>query len=291
MKVENRPPSFARTVLHPFVERRTYLVLLYSLLGLPLGIFYFTFIVTGLSLGLGLLITLVGVPILVLTLLCCRSLAQLERTLTTSLLDAPMPRLASGREEGLLWRRLVSQLRSAETWRELAYLLIRFPTGIASFTIAVTVVAAGIEFGFVLPVLVAFVPGAGPDFGSWSVNAVGRALLLVPPGLVLLVLAPTIINALGRVERSLATAFLGCIPRAEFRHAIARALGRGETDGMGLLGDLELYFGRGPDVTPTRLEANMLALEDLGLVAVTRDGGNARYRLTAQGQKAEARAD
>jgi DNA-binding transcriptional ArsR family regulator len=55
---------------------------------------------------------------------------------------------------------------------------------------------------------------------------------------------------------------------------------------MGLLGDLELYFGRGPYVTPTRLGANLLALEDLGLVTVMRDGGNARYKLTAEGQKA-----
>jgi hypothetical protein len=286
MKVDTRPPSFARTVLHPFVERRTYLALLYAVLGLPLGIFYFIFIVTGLSLGLGLLITLAGIPVLVLTLAGCRGLAQLERTLTASLLDAPMPRAESGREEGLLWRRLVSQVRSAETRRDLAYLLIRFATGMASFVIAVTVVATGIQFGLVLPFLVAFVPSAGPDFGSWSVDTVSRALLFVPPGLVVLLFTPTIINAVGRIERSLATAFLGRISRAEFRRAIALALARGETDAFGLLADLELYFGRGPYVTSTRLEANLLALEDLGLVAVKRDGSNARYSLTAQGQKA-----
>jgi hypothetical protein len=289
MKVDTRPPSFARTVLHPFVERRTYLALLYSLLGLPLGIFYFIFIVTGLSLGAGLLITLVGIPILVLTLLCCRGLAQLERTLTASLLDAPMPRVVSGREEGLLWRRLVSQLRSADTWRELAYLLLRFATGIASFSISVTVVAGGICYGLVQPILVAFVPSAGVQFNSWAADTVPRALLFVPSGLVLLLLAPTIINALGRVERALATTFLGRIPRADYRHAIARALARGETDALSLLGDLELNFGRGPYVTPTRLEANLLALEDLGLVAAKRDGVKARYNLTVQGQKALAR--
>ncbi len=286
MKVETRSPSFAHTVLHPFVERRTYLALLYSLLGLPLGIFYFTFIVTGLSLGLGLLITLAGIPVLLLTLTACSGLAQLERTLTVSLLDAPMPRVDGWREEGSLWRRLVSQLRSAQTWRELAYLLIRFATGIASFSIAVTAVAGGIYYGLVLPILVAFVPSAGPDFGSWSVDTVGRALLLVPPGLVLLLLAPTIINAQARIERALATAFLGRIPRTAFRHAIARALTRGETDALGLLGDLELYFGHGPYVTPTRLEANLLALEDLGLVAVQRGDSRDRYRLTTKGEKA-----
>lgn len=286
MNVETRPPTFAQTVLHPFVERRTYLALLYSLLGLPLGIFYFSFIVTGLSLGLGLLITLAGIPVLVLTLAACRGLAQLERTLATSLLDAPMPRVDSRPDEGSLWRRLVLQIRSADTWRELGYLLLRFVTGTASFSIAVTVVAGGVYYGLVYPFLVVFVPSAGTNFGSWEVNSFQRALILVPPGLVLLLLTPTILNTLGGVERAFATACLGRISRTGFRHAIARALARGETDALGLLGDLELYFGRGPHVNPTRLEANLLALEDLGLVAVKRDDANGRYRLTAEGQKA-----
>lgn len=286
MKTDTRPPSFSRTVLHPFVERRTYLAFLYSLLGLPLGIFYFTFIVTGLSLGLGLLITLAGIPVLVLTLAACRGLAQLERTLANSLLDAPMPRVESRHEEGLLWRRLVSQVRSGDTWREVGFLLLRFVTGIASFSIAVTVAAGGVYYGLVYPFLVAFVPSTGTDFGNWEVNSFQRALLFVPPGLVLLLLTPTILNTLGRVERAFATAFLGRISRTDFRHAMARALSRGETDAPGLLGDLELYFGRGPYVTPTRVEANLLALEDLGLGGVKRDGASPRYRLTTEGQKA-----
>jgi hypothetical protein len=289
MTTEVHVPTIFETVLHPYVERRTYLALLYALLGLPLGVFYLVFVVTGLSLGLGLLVTLAGIPVLVLTLAGCRALARLERTLAVSLLDAPMPRVEGGREPGLLWRRLVSQLRSGVVWREVTFLLIRFATGVAGFSIAVSVIAGGVYYGLVQPVLVAFVPSAGQQFGSWSVNSVGRALLLVPPGLVLLVLAPAIINAQGRLERALATHFLARIPRSEFRHAIARALARGEADALDLLADLELYFGRGPYVTPTRLEANLLSLEDLGLVAVVRDGANGRYRLTATGQKALAK--
>src|SRR5664279_2690227 len=112
MNAEVHPPTFFETVLHPYVERRTYLAFLYALLGLPLGVFYLVFVVTGLSLGLGLLVTLAGIPVLVLTLGGCRVLAQLERTLAGELLEASMPRVESGRERGSLWRRLVSQLRS-----------------------------------------------------------------------------------------------------------------------------------------------------------------------------------
>jgi hypothetical protein len=289
MNAEVHPPTFFETVLHPYVERRTYLALFYALLGLPLGVFYLVFVVTGLSLGLGLLVTLAGIPVLVLTLAGCRALAQLERNLAVTLLDASMPRVESGREEGLLWRRLVSQLRSGVVWRELTFLLIRFATGVAGFSIAVSVIAGGLYYGLVQPFVVAIAPGAGQQFGSWSVNSVQRALLLVPPGLVLLALAPTIINIQGRLERSLAGAFLARIPRADFRRAIARSLARGETDAFGLLSDLELYFGRGPHLTPVKLEASLLALEDLDLVVVERSGSRDRYSLSAKAQKALGR--
>jgi hypothetical protein len=289
MTTEVHVPTIFETVLHPYVERRTYLALLYALLGLPLGVFYLVFVVTGLSLGLGLLVTLAGIPVLALTLAGCRALARLERTLAVSLLDAPMPRVEDGRERGLLWRRLVSQLRSGVVWREVTFLLIRFATGVAGFSIAVSVVAGGFYYGLVQPVLVAFVPSAGQHFGSWSVNSVGRALLLVPPGLVLLLFTPAIINAQGRLERALATHFLARIPRSEFRHAIARALARGETDAFGLMADLELYFGPGPHLTPLKLEANLLALVDLDLVSVERSGARDRYSLSAQGRQALAR--
>lgn len=223
MNAEVRPPTFFETVLHPYLERRTYLALLYALLGLPLGVFYLVFIVTGLSLGLGLLVTLAGIPVLVLTLAGCRAMAQLERTLAVSLLDASMPRVQSGREVGSLWRRLGSQLRSTMVWRELSYLLIRFATGVASFSITVSVLVGGVYYGLVQPFVVGFFPSAGTQFGSWSVNSVSRALLLVPPGLVLLVVAPTIINVQGRLERALAVFFLAHVPRTDFRRAIVRS--------------------------------------------------------------------
>jgi hypothetical protein len=133
---------------------------------------------------------------------------------------------------------------------------------------------------------VGFFPSAGTHFGNWSVNSVARALLLVPPGLVLLVIAPTIINAQGRLERALATHFLALIPRAELRRAIARSLARGEADAFSLMDDLELYFGPGPYLTPTKLEATLLALQDLGLVASARSGALDRYSLTANGRAA-----
>jgi hypothetical protein len=94
-----------RWLLAPYTERRTYRIRLYLLLGLPVGIFDFVLVVTGLSLGLGLLVTLLGIPILVGTLFVVQALATFERRLAWSLIDAPMPRLPLRRDEsrGVFW--------------------------------------------------------------------------------------------------------------------------------------------------------------------------------------------
>jgi len=71
---------------------RTWLETAYLLLDLVVGVAGFTFVVTGISMGAGLLITLVGIPILVLTLLGCRGAAWLERRRARMLgLDLPDP--------------------------------------------------------------------------------------------------------------------------------------------------------------------------------------------------------
>jgi uncharacterized membrane protein len=58
----------------------------YVLLGLPLGILMFTFAVTMVSLGAGLLVTFLGVPVLAAALAGCRGLGSLERARARGLL-------------------------------------------------------------------------------------------------------------------------------------------------------------------------------------------------------------
>src|SRR3954451_13972267 len=76
-----------RSVLSDLVRPRTYRRILYLLLAFPLGTAYFCFLVTILSTGLGLAITLVGIPVLIGALFAWRAMAQLERRLVGSLLD------------------------------------------------------------------------------------------------------------------------------------------------------------------------------------------------------------
>ncbi|MCK5645321.1 MAG: sensor domain-containing protein, partial [Anaerolineales bacterium] len=69
------PGRFFKVVL----SKQAYLNLLYLLAAFPLGIFYFVFLISGLSTGISLVIIWVGIPILLLVGIAWWGLANLER--------------------------------------------------------------------------------------------------------------------------------------------------------------------------------------------------------------------
>src|SRR5215510_15033454 len=85
-----RPGLLAR-LIRPLVEARTWKATLQAILDLPFGIAWFTVIVTGLSVGFGTLITLIGIPVLLLLLLFSRALSTVERARSRLLLDVDVP--------------------------------------------------------------------------------------------------------------------------------------------------------------------------------------------------------
>lgn len=260
-------------LLRAWADRRTYRVAIYLLIGLPLGILEFVLLVTGLSLGLGLFVTLLGIPVLVATLVLARTLASFERRLAWSLLDAPMPRRGDmlGEPEGGLWRRLRSLVAGPRTWWEAAFLLLRLPLGILDFTVVVTIVALML-WGLAEPVAVA--AGARPEIGDWTIDTVGESLVLLPLSVVFLLVGPRLVQGWGAFPAWVATTMLGRVEQREIKRAVLRSLERsGETDGFRLLDDVELQLGRGPFLSATRVEAAVLALESTGdLVSRPHDG-------------------
>jgi hypothetical protein len=108
----------------------------YLVLGLPVGIATFTFIVTALSLSAGLMITLVGLPLLVLTLLASRWIGKLERERARMVLDTPVT--ADRPLSGSTMERSKALLRDRSAWTGAAWSALMLPIGTAGFTIAVT---------------------------------------------------------------------------------------------------------------------------------------------------------
>ena len=122
-------------------ERQTWLNLFYLFLSFPLGIALFVMTVTGISVGAGTAVIGVGFLVFALLFLILRGVAALERQLVGGILGrkiTPAQPKAHSRE-GI--GRILDLVLDPYTWRTVAYALIRFPLGIASFVVAVTAVS------------------------------------------------------------------------------------------------------------------------------------------------------
>jgi hypothetical protein len=157
------------------------------------------------------------------------------------------------------------------------FLLLRLPLGTLDFTVAVTLVALALG-GLVMPILVA--AGVHADIGSWKIDTVAESLVYLPVSVVFLLAGPRLLLAWSAVPRRVSTTMLGRIEKREMKQAVRDVLARlGEADGFAVMGELELRFGRGSFITPTTVEATLLALESTGDVTFRRDGARNLYAL------------
>lgn len=113
----------------------------YSIAQLPIAIAAFTMVLTTMALGVGLIVLVVGLPMLAVCAYVARGFAHSERSMLRGMLglDAPTPAYAADRDgERTGLRRLVAPLTDPQTWLDVAFNLVRLPLGIASFTLATT---------------------------------------------------------------------------------------------------------------------------------------------------------
>src|SRR5215204_801370 len=122
----------------PF-RQQTYLNMAYLLLQFPLGLFYFLVIGIGLILGAALVPILVGFLVLFFTLVVASGLGRRERRIAKRFLGISIPEPIEPDEANRSrFRRLTSQLRDQTTWTILLYLVIKFPLGIVTFSLTVS---------------------------------------------------------------------------------------------------------------------------------------------------------
>jgi len=134
-----REPSALARFFGVMADARAYTALLFLLLGLPTGVFLFTWAVTGLSLSVGLSVMIFGLPFFLLFLASVRLFALVEGRIVEGLLGVRMPRRPPhpGPRRSW-WRRILDMLGDGRTWSTLLYMLLKLPLGIASFVLAVT---------------------------------------------------------------------------------------------------------------------------------------------------------
>lgn len=126
-------------------DARTWGALFYMLLSLATGIVYFTLVVTGVSLSVGLLILIIGVPFALLFLGLTRVLSLVEGRLVETMLGERMPRRPLYSNRALpLRERIAGMLRDPRTWSTLLYMVLLLPLGIVYFTLVVTLVSTSL---------------------------------------------------------------------------------------------------------------------------------------------------
>lgn len=169
--------------------------LVYLLLALPLGILYFVILVTGYALGAGLIITLVGIPILVTMIFVTYLLGDLDRAMTSKLLGVKIAKPeAKPAKDDSARSILVTQLRSLEFWKEFIYLLLKMPLGVIAFT--VTIVLISLSLGLIAaPFILTYVPEAQMMlWNGFVVDTMQEALVTSVVGLILSVISVLLIN-------------------------------------------------------------------------------------------------
>jgi signal transduction histidine kinase len=110
----------------------------YLLLSFPLAIASFVVIVTGLSLGAGLLITLVGIPVLLATLYAARGFAAVERARLQWVTGAAMTPARYRTRSGSGLRRWFRGLADRQMWLDTLHGLVIFPIATFTWSVAVT---------------------------------------------------------------------------------------------------------------------------------------------------------
>ncbi|MCX5083373.1 sensor histidine kinase [Streptomyces sp. NPDC056121] len=121
-------------------DRHTWKEIAYLLSNLPVAVLGFVYVVTMLATGVGLAVTVIGLPVLAAGLLGARQLGKAERGRARALLGlrieepSPLPRR---RDEGFFGR-LWSGLKDPVGWRAVLYEFIRLPWGVLTFAITLT---------------------------------------------------------------------------------------------------------------------------------------------------------
>ncbi len=191
----------ARMLLDPATYRR----LLYVLTPLVLGPVWFSALVTGWSLCLGLAVTPLVIPMLIGLAFMTRGFAAVEAELARSLLDVEAGAPAARPTRPGFWGWFRGQF-SDGFWRAQAFLMIRWFAGFPVAVAAVTVlgVAGALLFA---PAWVPFVHG-GAQLGFWRPHTFVQSLAFVLPGAILLPVSVLIARPLAAPFRGIAASLL-----------------------------------------------------------------------------------
>jgi signal transduction histidine kinase len=198
-------------LVRDLVSPRTWLAMTSHLAGFVMGLAVFVVIVTGLSLGFGLLVlALVGLPVLGLTLRAANYFAVAERARIALMLGTPIPAWPAGSRAGYRWgivprRRMFTE---KATWGEIGYSLLRLPVSAVAMTVSLTAWSAALVL-LTLPLYNKYLPSGGARIGDVVFTGTATMAVSVALGLALLLISPQLTRGFSRLDAGLSRGLLG----------------------------------------------------------------------------------
>ncbi len=215
-----------KRIYGPMFDPRTYLEVLYLLLGLAFGILWFVLLVTLYAVGIGTIIVWVGVIILIGTQALLRPIGVIERAQVRWLLGREVPAPAPLAIEPIrdsihpwwanLGRRSTALIRDGHAWRVFGWACARMVLGPIGFAFAVTYVSVAVSL-LCAPLGMIDFGGDYPYAWDWVLWFGPLAFFIVTPALA------WVIRGLGDIHRWLASRLLGPYGDELRRVALARA--------------------------------------------------------------------
>jgi signal transduction histidine kinase len=187
----------------------------YLLLGLPFGILYFVMLIVGFALGIPLVLLWLGLPILYATLVMVGGFARFERWLLEGLLNRTVTFEIEPRSAKTWLGRFWQQLSAFNTWKEIIYLILKFPLGLISSFI--TIVLLVLDIGLLLSpaLLLAKLDVSMFNIGGYNfkINSLENTAIAFAIGLALTFISVPLLNWLARVNGAFAQIMLSSVTR------------------------------------------------------------------------------
>jgi len=105
-----------------------------------------------LSLSVGLIILIIGLPFFALFMLSVRGIALVEGRLVEALLGVRMPRRPKFTGKQTLWQRFKTLFSDRRSWFAMIYMVALLPLGVLYFTLFITMLSLGLA-GIAMPIL------------------------------------------------------------------------------------------------------------------------------------------
>lgn len=182
----NKDNSTFRKGLNRFLRNFSYL-----LMSLPFGIIYFTFAISGISIGAALSITYIGIPILVITLICAERIVEIEKDIARKILNISIEKGVESVDlngnEGLI-KKMINVIKDLKKWKSTFYCIIKLPISVMHFSVVTCSMALSLGITF-QPVVFEVSKSFGVDVYKNSIT-IGKLIGFENPNYVDLFICP-----------------------------------------------------------------------------------------------------